>query len=41
MEQVVERPKKIFIRSAHENSHAAIAEVRDHGTGLENPEKAL
>ena len=41
MEQVVGRPKKIFIRSAHENSHAAIVEVRDHGTGFENPEKAF
>jgi signal transduction histidine kinase len=41
MDQVVDRPKKIFIRSARENSNAAVVEIRDHGTGFENPERAF
>jgi signal transduction histidine kinase len=41
MDQVAERPKRIFIRSARENSRAAMVEIRDHGTGFENPEKAF
>jgi PAS domain S-box-containing protein len=41
MDQVVDRQKKIFIRSARENSDAAVVEIRDHGTGFENPERAF
>jgi C4-dicarboxylate-specific signal transduction histidine kinase len=41
MDQVAERPKRIFIRSARESPNAAIVEIRDHGTGFENPEKAF
>jgi signal transduction histidine kinase len=41
MDQVADRPKKIFIRSARESPNAAVVEVRDHGGGIENPEKAF
>jgi len=41
MDQVAERPKRIVVRSARESPNAAIVEIRDHGTGFENPEKAF
>ena len=41
MDQVADRPRKIFIRSAMEGSNAAVVEIRDHGSGFENPEKAF
>jgi signal transduction histidine kinase len=41
MDQVAERPKRIVVRSACESPNAAIVEIRDYGTGFENPEKAF
>jgi signal transduction histidine kinase len=41
MDQVGERPKRIFIRSARESPNAAIVAIRDYGTGFENAEKAF
>ena len=41
MDQVVDHPKTIFIRSAWESPNAAVVEVRDNGAGFENPERAF
>jgi PAS domain S-box-containing protein len=41
MDGIVDRPKKLFVRSAREYSDAVIVEIRDHGTGMEDPEKAF
>jgi PAS domain S-box-containing protein len=41
MDQVVDHPKKVFIRSAWESPNSAVVEIRDHGAGFENPEKAF
>ena len=41
MDQVADRPKRIFIGSAREGPNAAVVEIRDHGAGFENPEKAF
>jgi PAS domain S-box-containing protein len=41
MDQVVDHPKTIFIRSAWEGPNAAVVEVRDNGAGFENPERAF
>jgi PAS domain S-box-containing protein len=41
MDQIPVRAKKIFIRSARESLNAARVEIRDHGTGFANPEKAF
>jgi C4-dicarboxylate-specific signal transduction histidine kinase len=41
MDQVVDHPKTIFIRSAWERPNGAVVEVRDSGAGFENPEKAF
>ena len=41
MDQVVDHPKKIFIRSAWDGRNGAVVEVRDSGAGFENPEKAF
>jgi PAS domain S-box-containing protein len=41
MDQVADHPKTIFIRSAWESPNTAVVEVRDHGAGFENPERAF
>ena len=41
MDQVGDRPKKILIRSARQSADAAVVEIQDQGTGIENPEKAF
>jgi signal transduction histidine kinase len=41
MDRVFDRPKKLFIQSRHDNPGMAMVEVRDHGSGLEDPEKVF
>jgi signal transduction histidine kinase len=41
MEPVVDRPKRLFIRSAREDAVAVRVEIRDHGIGVEDPEKVF
>lgn len=41
MDQVLDRPKRLFIRSARESTDAVVVEIRDHGVGMEDPEEAF
>ena len=41
MDSVVDRPRRLFIRSARESADAAVIEIRDHGIGVEHPEKVF
>jgi signal transduction histidine kinase len=41
MDTVVDRPKNLFIRSGRESADAVVVEIRDHGVGMESPEKAF
>jgi PAS domain S-box-containing protein len=41
MDPVVDRPKRLFIRSARESADAVLVEIRDHGVGVEDPEKVF
>jgi PAS domain S-box-containing protein len=41
MDPVVDRPKRLFIQSARESVDAVLVEIRDHGVGMEDPEKAF
>ena len=41
MDPVVDRPKRLAIRSAQQSDDAAVVEIRDHGVGMEDPEKAF
>jgi len=41
MDPIADRPKKLFIRSAREIADAAIFEIRDHGVGMKDPERAF
>jgi PAS domain S-box-containing protein len=41
MEPIVDRPKTLLIRSGLESSGMPIVEIRDHGAGFKNPEKAF
>jgi PAS domain S-box-containing protein len=41
MDPVLDRAKRLVIRSARESADAAIVEVRDHGVGMNHPEKAF
>ena len=40
MDTVTDRPKKLLIRSKLQNGGAIVVEIRDHGTGLADSEKA-
>jgi hypothetical protein len=39
MDSVPDRPGKLFVRSRREGPETIIAEIKDHGIGLENPSK--
>jgi hypothetical protein len=39
MERVIDRPKKLSIRSKGESQETVIVEIRDHGVGLQDPER--
>jgi signal transduction histidine kinase len=41
MDTVVDRPKRLFIRSAREGADAVLVEVRDQGVGMEIPERVF
>jgi signal transduction histidine kinase len=41
MDPVVDRPKKLCVRSARQSVDAVVVEIRDHGVGMEDPEKAF
>jgi PAS domain S-box-containing protein len=41
MDSVVDRPKRLFIRSARESADTAVVEIRDHGIGMKNPDKVF
>ncbi|MCU1258774.1 MAG: hypothetical protein JWO80_1659, partial [Bryobacterales bacterium] len=41
MDPVVDRPKRLLIRSARESTDAVVVEIRDHGVGIEDPEKVF
>jgi signal transduction histidine kinase len=41
MDPVTDRPKRLAIRSAPESADAAVVEIRDHGVGMEHPDKAF
>jgi PAS domain S-box-containing protein len=41
MEPVVNRPRKLAIRTLRQNAETALVEIRDCGVGLEDPEKVF
>ena len=41
MDSVIDRPRRLVIRSARNGAETALIEVRDHGTGLAHPDKAF
>jgi signal transduction histidine kinase/PAS domain-containing protein len=41
MEALTDHPKKLNIRSRQESPDAVLIEIRDHGTGLKDPQKAF
>jgi len=41
MDSVHDRPRELFIRSAHESPESVRVAVRDQGIGLEDPEKVF
>jgi C4-dicarboxylate-specific signal transduction histidine kinase len=41
MDTVVDRQKRLFIRSARDCADAVLVEVRDHGVGMDIPEKVF
>lgn len=41
MDTVVDRPRRLFIRSRHDDGDHALVEIRDHGMGLKDPDKAF
>jgi PAS domain S-box-containing protein len=41
MDPVVDRAKRLVIRSARESADAAVVEIRDHGVGMKDPEKVF
>jgi signal transduction histidine kinase len=40
MDAVIDRPKKLLVRSKLQSPDAILVEVRDHGTGLADSDKA-
>jgi signal transduction histidine kinase len=41
MDPVVDRAKRLAIRSTQESADTALVEIRDHGIGMEKPERAF
>jgi PAS domain S-box-containing protein len=41
MDTVVERPRKLFIRSQRQDDNSVLVEIRDYGIGLDDPEKVF
>jgi hypothetical protein len=41
MDSILDRPKKLFVRTTLENPETTLTEIRDSGTGLEDSEKVF
>jgi hypothetical protein len=41
MDSVVDRPRKLFIRSKRQSEEFVLIEIRDQGVGLKDPERAF
>ncbi len=41
MDQVLDRPKKLLIRSKRQDQEAVVVEIQDSGVGMDDPEKAF
>jgi C4-dicarboxylate-specific signal transduction histidine kinase len=41
MDPILDRPRKLFIRSRRDGPEAVLVEIRDSGVGLKDPEKAF
>jgi PAS domain S-box-containing protein len=41
MDPVLDRPRKIFIRSTRHSHEAVLVEIKDHGVGLEDPDRVF